>query len=293
MKKAILFLLLLLVSALAFTGFASPVYELSKQDDLPFAEDASLLKLYVINTHGASDAMLMVHDGKTMLIDCGDTRYGSLFVKPLMDTLGIDHIDYAFNTHPHDDHINGFLSLFDEVKVDVFYTCFPMSYCAEQSAVMKSAMEHGIDIRLVDNDSDISFGDLSIWLYQDPMYMTAQPSRANSASMIMHITLGGSTLMITGDAEKPVFTDLYSEKGDAIQSDIFKVPHHGYNTPSYDVFRSIAPQYAVVTNYYSEKIESGDQFLRNNRCLVMYTGRGTVELVTDGAIWTIRQLTEY
>ena len=291
MRKNGISLLLCVLFAFSSIACASPVIALGAEEESPFADDALLLKFYVINTHGASDAMLIVHGDKTMLVDCGDIGYGSLYVKPLLDQLGIDHIDYCYNTHPHDDHINGFLTLFDEVSVDTFYTCFPMSYCDEQINVMKSAIKHGIKIQFVDNNSDISFGDLDIWLYQDPKYTTAQPARANSASMIMHITFGDSTLMITGDADKPVYTDMYSYKGDAIQSDILKMPHHGYNTPSYEIFKVIAPKYAVITNYYSSNIENTDQFLLNNGCPYLYTGRGTIELITDGTVWTVRQLT--
>ncbi len=292
MTRRLICLALCVILTLCLSAYASPVNFLNAEEESPFVPGDKLLCIYFINTHGASDAILLVHGGKTMMIDCGDTGHGRLYVKPLLDRLGISHIDYAYNTHPHDDHINGFLTLFDEVSIGKFYTCFPLSYSDEQTAVMKSAMEHGIDIEFVDSGSDISFGGLQIWLYQDPKYVTAQPTRANSASMILHITYGESTLMITGDADKAVYSDLYRFKGDAIQSDIFKVPHHGYNRPSYDVFAAIGAQCAVITNNYSESIAETESFLFGFSCTSFYTGKGTVEAVTDGSLWTVRQLSE-
>ena len=290
MKRLVIFAVLCAFAMMNFVGLASDVIFLQNEEETPFAPDADLMKLYILNVHAASDAMVLVHDGKTMIIDCGDTGYGTLYVKPLLEELGIDHVDYCYNTHPHDDHINGFLELFEEFDVDKFYTCFPLSFGAEQTAVMNAAMAHDIEIVRIDNNSDISFGRLKIWLYQDPKYITTNIAQANSASMIIHVTYGDSTVMITGDAEKPVFTDMYRAKGDAIRSDIIKMPHHGYNTPAYDVFRVIAPRYAVITNSNIERIESTNQFLINNQCQILYTNWGTVELTTDGTVWTIRQL---
>ena len=292
MKKLLLCALLTLALLFGCQAFASPVTQLSDGTKPDFPESSKLLKVYFINTHGASDAILLTYDGQSMLIDCGDTNYGLMYVKPLLDNLGIDHVDYAFNTHPHDDHINGFLSLLDRVSIGRFYTAFPFSYCAEQTNVLKAAMAHGVEIVNVDNESDISFGELKIWLYQDAKFLTPIAAKANSASMIIHITLGNSTVMITGDAEKPVFSDMYAEKGDAIQADIIKIPHHGYNTPSYEVFKVIGSKFAVITNYYNERLDDSSQFLRNNACQILYTGRGTVEAVTDGTRWTIGQLTD-
>ena len=289
MKKTFLCLLITLLTVLSCFSCASPIVVPGEEGASVFDPDAELLYFYVINTHGASDAMLIVYGDQTMMVDCGDTGQGRAYVKPLLDELGIDHIDYAFNTHPHDDHINGFLTLFDEVRIDRFYTCFPMSYSDEQTAAMKAAMKHGIEIEFVDNMSDISFGDLQIWLYQDPSYVTAQPASANNASMIMHITYGESTLMITGDADKAVLADLCALKGNAMQSDIIKMPHHGYNRPSYEVYPFINPGYAVITNSLSDKIIETENFLNGLGCPTIYTGWGTVVCITDGKVWTVSQ----
>ena len=290
MKKTLICISLALAFLFGAAAQAGQVKYLDSDREPSFAKDASLLKLYVINTHGASDAIVLWHDGKTMVIDCGDTRYGSLYVKPVLDMLGVDHVEFAYNTHPHDDHINGFLSLFNEVSVDKFYTAFPLNYCAEQTNVMKSAMEHGVEIVPVTNESDISFGALRIRLYQDMNYVTTVAASANNASMVMHITYGDCTLMITGDAGKEVYTDMYADWNGDMQSDIFKVPHHGYNYPSLEMLDVIAPKYALVTNNNSDKIASIATVFRNKGIPILYAGKGTIEVMTDGTSWAVRQL---
>ncbi len=289
MKKRAICLLICFVCALLGAAQASDVRILSANEASPFEDSEALLRLYVINTQGASDAILIVHGGKTMLVDCGNINGGSHFVKPLLDTLGIDHIDWAYSTHPLVDHIGGFLSLFGLVPIDTFYTAFPFSYSEDQSAVIKAAMDRGIKVVPIDSETDLSFGDLSIWLYQDTALLTTFPGKSGSASMMMHITLGDSTFFITGDAEKQTFTDLYDVKGEAIQCDIFKVPAHGYTRPSYEVFTALAPKYAIITNFTRVKISDMDNFLRQNGCPNTITGLGTVECITDGKLWTIRQ----
>ena len=82
---------------------------------------------------------------------------------------------------------------------------------------------------------------------------------------------------------------LYAEKGERIASDIIKMPHHGYNRPSYDAFKAIHPQVGIITNHYSERIHPVYQFMCNHRCFPMYTGSGIIQAATDGKTWQVTQ----
>jgi len=80
-----------------------------------------------------------------MLIDCGYFYAGHDVYKRL-NALGITHIDYAVNTHPHDDHILGFLNLFEyDITVGTFYYVFDEDINAESIRFMQYAKEKGAE----------------------------------------------------------------------------------------------------------------------------------------------------
>lgn len=55
---------------------------------------------------GQADAALVSCDGKFMLIDGGNVEDSSLIVA-VLKKLGVSHLDYVINTHPHEDHVEG------------------------------------------------------------------------------------------------------------------------------------------------------------------------------------------
>ncbi len=286
--KKILACALALVLLLSACAFASEVLILERDQEPVFDEGAELLRVYFFDTR-ASDCILLVCGGQTMLVDCADTNYGRMYIAPELEKLGIDHIDYAVNTHPHDDHIGGFSSLFDCVSVGAFYTCFPLDYCQDQIDCLEACRAHGIGIVEFDNGFDLSFGPLKIWVWRDHRYDTPYPAACNACSLFMHVTYGESTLILTADATMESFNDLLAEKGEAIRADVIKMPHHGINRPSYAAFRLIASQVAVVTNSYNERVQPTYQFLINHGCKMLCTGSGIVQAATDGQTWQVVQ----
>lgn len=85
----------------------------------PFGEDVETMRVIVMGI-GAKDSFLIQCGGENMLIDSG-TYSAAAKVYERLVALGVDHLDYAVNTHPHDDHIDGFNYLYEKgVKIDKF-----------------------------------------------------------------------------------------------------------------------------------------------------------------------------
>ena len=279
------FLTLLALSLLlSSTALASPVSVLKSNQTPAFDEETPVLKVYFFNIH-ARDSFLLECGGETMLIDCGGYNYGSSFIAPKLEKLGIRHIDYAVNTHPDDDHICGFISLLDSVTVGTFYTCFPEDYNEYQNQTLRALKKHDVPVVALTEDTDLSFGGLTIWTYQD-----WDTFSTNSRSLVMHVSFGDSAVLFMGDTTSDVHDALAAEKGEAIRADLFKVAHHGINKPTDEMFKLVNPKYAVITNNHTDMVDRTVQFLNRHNCPVLYTVRGCVECVTDGREWKIRQM---
>ena len=114
MKKIQKLLLLLLMMAMLLPTFAmadTPVIvNLVENPDAEyhFEDGAKILEIVFPRVY-SSDCILLRYDGMVMMIDAS-TKNATMRnrIYTACDTLGIDHIDIAYNSHPHDDHIDGF-----------------------------------------------------------------------------------------------------------------------------------------------------------------------------------------
>lgn len=276
--------LMVLLFSLTLTAYASPITVLGKGEMPSFSDDAEVMKIYFFNIF-ARDSFLVQCGGKNMLIDCGEMDYGRLYIAPSLKALGVDHIDVAVNTHPDDDHIGGFFSLVDLIPIDKFYTCFPADYCDLQRDFLKLAEKKNIPVEWITEDTDLSFGGISIWTFQNLSY----PKSPNACSLVMHLTYGESTAILLSDIPYEIHHILAAEKGDALRADLIKVPHHGYNTPCLDLMDCIQPKYAIITHWRYEKIMKTVSMLSSRGCPTVFSAEGIVEFSTDGNEWQMRQ----
>ncbi|HEV8432036.1 MAG TPA: MBL fold metallo-hydrolase [Thermoanaerobaculia bacterium] len=69
------------------------------------------LEIHVIDVGWGSSVLVRGADGTTVLMDSGDKGKGARFIKPYLESIGMqpdDGIDYTIAGHLHDDHIGGF-----------------------------------------------------------------------------------------------------------------------------------------------------------------------------------------
>ncbi len=98
-----------LTSIIGVVHYSGGEYEInprSASDIVPLHPD-STLKIYLIDV-GQGDATLMVSPaGKTLLMDGGQYGMGYDRIVPLMDNLGVGHLDFMVASHYDGDHIGG------------------------------------------------------------------------------------------------------------------------------------------------------------------------------------------
>lgn len=92
----------------------------------PFGESERLLTLHVCPLMGA-DSMLLTFEEHSMLIDMGKENQAS-DVLAMIERAGLDGVEYAFNTHPHNDHVGGVPAMVGQVGIGTFMTLFPHDY---------------------------------------------------------------------------------------------------------------------------------------------------------------------
>ncbi len=178
--------------------------------------------------------------------DCGESR-----VLPLLDSLGIDHLDGIVATHPHSDHIGGLISVLGHVGADVVWDSgLPSSsYVYEDFLEAVEACGAVLETPRMGDTLDWGPGLEVVVLHpQDPL----DPSNVNNASIVLRIAFSGISFLLAGDLETEGGEDLVLEAVSSgslgpISSDVLKVGHHGSSSStSTQWLAAVSPEWAAI-----------------------------------------------
>jgi competence protein ComEC len=213
------------------------------------------LQVAILDVGQGDASVLTFPNRKMMLIDAGDVMEnwdsGLNAVLPFLKTRGTLHIQYAVSSHPHDDHIGGFYSLLQKIRVDTF-VINDYSYPSQiYNQILKLCQKRGTGIRRV-RKGDYLYPDVSCRVYilhPDSMFTslrTYDGATCNNTSLVLRIQYGQNQILFPGDlqidAEGSI---LYYE--DFIESEIIKISHHGAaNATSSSLLEFVQPLCAVI-----------------------------------------------
>ena len=247
------------------------------------------LEVHLLNV-ACADSILLKKGGMTMLIDAGNLPEAGR-ITDYLQQLGVTRLDYAMFTHPHGDHVQGFVEVLDAVDVGVFLepTLYE-DYTGEGSDYVKiihqKLEEKGVPVEIVAHKDSMDFAGAAIRFYQ-----WQKPSAVvNNRSMIEHITYGNSRILLCADIESHAQRALTVELGDALRADIIKLPHHGLAAFTREFCAVVQPKLATIShNRGNERVESLIRALNYRGIDWKLTVDGTIVCTTDGTEWKVTQ----
>jgi competence protein ComEC len=259
---------------------------------------------------GQGDAALVTFpDGKTLLVDGGgrfnfetasargnededafepDVRgIGEAVVSEFLWDRGYSRIDYILATHADADHIQGLTDVAKNFGIgSAVFGRMPMSDpdYAELAEVLR---RRGIAAEMVARGDRVQFGEVTVEVLYPIATDDPNTVSDNNHSVVMRIVYGSRTFLLTGDIERMAETEIIN-RGDTLNADLIRVPHHGSRTSSTQEFiNATRAQYAVISvgrsspfgHPHSDVIDRWKAAGAN----VMTTGeRGTISISTDG-----------
>ena len=290
MKKLCLllvFLLLFSVSAQAQVVRDDAMKPLPSATDpaapQPFSDPTPQDKLEIwFGRVGVCDAFVIRCTGETMMVDGGNmfyVRHANLFI----NTIGLTAVDYLFNTHHHDDHIEAMESLVrrDLLKAKVFLTPYPRDYNNSYQKKMQATVDNkGIEYRqLVDGDTMYLGGENGA-LFQ--FFRWDGSTDPNASSMFCKITYKGSSVLLMADVIGVAQQELAKTRTDIPwKSDVLKAGHHGYTPQDPDLLSMISPELCVIPNSRAGADACVKQMIQNDIPWLVTNG-GTIYMVTEG-----------
>lgn len=202
----------------------------------------------------SGDAMLIrTPGGGSYLVDGGSSipgwSCGTDVILPLLDSLGISHLDGIVATHPHSDHIGGLLDVIGAVTVGTVWDCGwpgPSSSLYEQflAAVAGSGAQYvvarrgmtldwgpGLTVKVLHPTGNLGSGSM------------------NNASIVLRITFGQVSLLLAGDLETIGGEEsvLAAFSAQDLRSQVLKVGHHGSHDATGTAWlQAVQPLYGAI-----------------------------------------------
>ncbi len=262
---------------------------------------------------GQGDGMILAFpDGETMVLDGGgsypartaparpvggggEDRFdpGKMAVSPALRNRGIRRIDYLVLSHPHPDHVGGLRQLVREFPVgEIWINGDPYPGPAYREFLTLAA-ERGIPAKTVGWQQDaIALGGAWIHLLHPfpefvPWSKRGAFSDENSRSLVLKVTYGERSFLLTGDVEEEGEAEL-AAFGPLLKSDLLKVPHHGGRTSStWPFLERVRPEAAVVqvgtrNRFGHPHAETLDRYATHGIPVYRTDLDGEVRVTTDG-----------
>jgi competence protein ComEC len=248
---------------------------------------------------GEGDAILVQKGNRQILIDGGP---GSLAVNlelgnqiPFWDKT----IDMVVLTHPHQDHLAGLIEVLKHYRVEkVLYPDLDYASPLYNEWLGLIAVNE-IDSSIAGAGQRIDMGDGVIIDVLSPpaLYFSGTQSDVDNNGIVLRISDGNVSFLLTADIMKEAESVLLSERAD-LACTVLKVAHHGSDTSTTPEFLAVAsPQLAVIFTGADNKFGHPDEDVLERLAQVVgedniyRTDRqGTIEFITDGErLWVVME----
>ena len=258
----------------------------------PASPSDSGLHLAVLDV-GQGDAIFVRSPaGKTMLVDAGNARVDvEKVVIPHRKTHGVSALDYLVLTHPHQDHVGGMPAVLDSVAVATFVDSAQpgetnQAYLHSLQRVRDKAIK-AVKARRGSTEIDLGPGTRVEVLGPEEPLLSAGDSPTNDNSVVLRITHGSISALLTGDIQATAEERLLAHRGD-LRSQVLKVAHHGSQGSTTTQFLdAVRPEVALISvgadNPYDHPHRQLLQRLERRQVRIYRTdGNGTIQVSTDG-----------
>lgn len=241
------------------------------------------LEVVVLDVGQGDATLIRTPAGRNVLVDGGPSDIG------LARELGavLPHwerrIDLVLLTHGDEDHVAGLAGLSRR---------FAVGQAASNGAAGGTVagdlfLARAGGVRLMEAGETFRIDGVLFEVLWPPV--AATPVNDNDASMVVRVSYGETSVLLTGDIEWPAQARLL-EAGAGLAADILKVPHHGAGTSDGAFFAAIGAEVAVISagagNRFGHPAEETLEALEGTT-LYRTDEDGRVRFRSDGMRWTV------
>ncbi len=237
---------------------------------------------------GQGDSILVEYDGKTMLIDAGESNMGSR-VSAFLKEQGISSLDYVVATHPHADHIGGMLTILNQYPVGQFIDSgYP--HTSQTYENMLTAIDtKNIPFHVAQRGENVDLAQGIEIQVLNPK--EEQSEDLNENSVVLKIIHEDVSFLLMGDAGLEAESSIMAVGYD-VDADILKVGHHASTSGSGQNFiQAVSPEVSIIEvgadNDYGHPHAEILQRLQSVSTVYRTDYDGTITITTDGSTYTV------
>jgi competence protein ComEC len=279
------------------------------------------LVVHFIDVGQGDSILVQTPRGKNMLIDTGGRRdeyqtgigTGDQVVAPYLRKIGVNRLDALVLTHPHEDHCGGAAYIIKNFPVDLVLTSpvgsdvlgepavtdqpasgtannkkktaeeVPLAY----TTLLKRMGESGIQVQPAESGESLRLdSDIYMKVLWPEDSWAIEKGDPNNGSLVLNLTYGNSSFILTGDVDEESQRGLIAS-GQDLESDVFKVPHHGSRSLLPELMDKVNPSIAVISvgthNTFGHPAVSTVDLLYQDGISIFRTDQdGAVIIETDG-----------
>lgn len=204
-------------------------------------------------------------------------------IQTACQTIGVDHIDVAYNSRPHNDHIDGFPDINEQMPIGKLITTFPSDFDFHIKQVTDYMNEHDIPVERVYDGDVMTLGE------SDAVTLTViqelhESWPLNDQSAMLMVQYGDRRILFAGNNENRS-QKYYVENPPAcgLNADILKYPHHGQVRLNNDFLALISPSLAFLDGA-ADTVKDGVKYCQKHEIAHLLSYKGLTRLRTDGSI---------
>jgi len=246
-RKANKTVYIILVAAVLLYGIINAFYYNDKHTMPTITTPVTVsgqLKLHFIDVGQADSILIQAPSGKVMLIDAGnngDTATITNYIK----ALGISKIDILLGSHPHEDHVGSLDTVVNSFNIGSI--CMPkvLNTTKTYEDVLAAIKNKGLQVTTAVAGVQLDLGE---GVKADMLAPNGTSyDDLNNWSVVVKITFGNNSFLLTGDAETISEKEMIA-KGYDLNADLLKVGHHGSSSStSIEFLSKVNPKYAIIS----------------------------------------------
>ncbi|WP_234028440.1 ComEC/Rec2 family competence protein [Lentibacillus sp. Marseille-P4043] len=250
--------------------------------DIIYSEPLDQMKVHFIDVGQGDSIFIQTPNEKTILIDAGPPKAGKTVVN-FLKKHDVKKIDLLIATHPDIDHIGGMPAVMKSFKVKKIIDSGKLHTTKTYLRYINAIKSNKIPVGIARQNDTITIDPL---VNIQILNAYEENKNNNQSSIVLKVSFQEVDFLLMGDSEREQEKRLIQTED--LQSEIYKVGHHGSNTStSYKFVDLIKPQVAIIT--YSKQNDYGhpvDRVIRNlqkvNANIYSTAVFGDITISTDG-----------
>lgn len=256
------------------------------------------VEVHYINVGQSVSTLITSPNGETMLVDTGHYNDDGEHVLAYLQRHDISRIDHLVTSHSDADHIGGNAAIIEyyETEADGIGAVYDpgIASSTQTYAEYLDAVEaHDVTLYETREGDTIDFGDVDVNVLGPPDPYLENEDR-NENSIVLKLSHGETSVLLSGDAEDDQEAYLVDEYGSELESTILKAGHHGSASSSSGAFLdAVDPQAVVISSAYDSQYghpheEVLERLAERSHPAYWTATHGNIVLTSDGQTVTVQ-----